>query len=460
MTMHVLNAFLGPADAHQPPDDAVSRNVATVDLLGVDGKLRFGLQRVLARIAATGAPATPAAVDLLVLAALVYAADTRISRPQTSQDGWTREITLVVPVVDPAMWTAASGLVARTLRFLTGDRWELRFRQAPTDRRPGDLPASLNGTARRFDLVSLLSGGLDSLVGAIDLLSEGANPLFASHGGDGAVSGPQRRLFEALDRSFPREGGLARIRLGLTVPRGLVPGVGSEDTTRGRSFLFFALGIAAGSGFGRPFELWVPENGLISLNVPLDPTRLGSNSTRTTHPFYIHRWNELLRGIGIEATVRNPYLLKTKGEMVRECADAGALELLAPLSSSCAHPASKRWNAGKDHCGYCLPCIIRKGAFLSAPWGNDPTEYSVPDLAESPRDTETAEGKQVRGVQFALARLRRSPETAKTLVYVPGPLAEDAALVPELVALYERGMNEVAPIVDGVTTYSSDLARD
>jgi hypothetical protein len=33
------------------------------------------------------------------------------------------------------------------------------------------------------------------------------------------------------------------------------------------------------------FILHVPENGLIVINVPLDPLRLGAFSTRTTHPF-------------------------------------------------------------------------------------------------------------------------------------------------------------------------------
>src|SRR6266852_896439 len=55
----------------------------------------------------------------------------------------------------------------------------------------------------------------------------------------------------------------------------------------------------AGSGFEKRFVLYVPENGLIALNVPLDPLRLGSFSTRTTHPFYIARWNELLKMVGM-----------------------------------------------------------------------------------------------------------------------------------------------------------------
>ncbi|MBA4788395.1 MAG: hypothetical protein H2042_01730 [Rhizobiales bacterium] len=460
MTNYVINAILGPHDGYLPDlrDDEVC---TAVDLLDPNGRLRFGLQGALAKIAAFGTPATPTAVDLLIVAAIVHAADTRISRWQTAQDAWTREIKIVVPVADPAVWNAAAPLLKRMLRFLTGDRWELSFRKSPPDRRPGDMASSLHGTARQFDCVSLFSGGLDSLIGAVDLLDRGRTPLFASHGGDGAVSGPQRRLFDALGKTFVRQGGLARVRLGLTIPKQLVPGVGSEDTTRGRSFLFFSLGAAAGSGFGRSFELRVPENGLISLNVPLDSTRLGSNSTRTTHPFYIHRWNELLKTLGIPATVVNPYWSKTKGEMVAECANQTVLEALSPLSSSCAHPASKRWNQGKDHCGYCLPCIIRKGALLKAPWAvKDATDYSVPDLAAQPRNTHTAEGKQVRGVQFALARLRSKPEIAKVLVYVPGRLVEDVDIVPELVSVYERGMAEVAPVVDGVVTYSSDLIRE
>lgn len=57
----------------------------------------------------------------------------------------------------------------------------------------------------------------------------------------------------------------------MTFDDGLVEGVGSENSTRGRSFLFCSLGIFAGTGLGRHFTLRVPENELIALNVPLDP---------------------------------------------------------------------------------------------------------------------------------------------------------------------------------------------
>jgi len=54
-------------------------------------------------------------IDLLVLAAHVHAADTRISRAEQSQDSWTREIRLVVPVSDPARWGTAAPMLKKSL---------------------------------------------------------------------------------------------------------------------------------------------------------------------------------------------------------------------------------------------------------------------------------------------------------------------------------------------------------
>lgn len=107
--------------------------------------------------------------------------------------------------------------------------------------------------------------------------------MLVSHFGEGATSDAQGKLFAALKRHYGKSL-FERLRVGMTFVDGLVEDVGSENSTRGRSFLFFALGVFAGTGLGKAFTLRVPENGLIALNVPLDPLRLGSNSTRTTHP--------------------------------------------------------------------------------------------------------------------------------------------------------------------------------
>ncbi|GLS32583.1 hypothetical protein SAMN04488498_14819 [Mesorhizobium albiziae] len=134
-----------------------------------------------------------------------------------------------------------------------------------------------------FDDLALFSGGLDSLIGAIDALEDGRTPLLISHAGEGATSDAQSTIFDTLKTHY-RGRAFDRLRLWMAFPDGFVRGSGGENTTRGRSFLFFALGVFAGSGFEAPFTLKVPENGLIAVNVPLDPLRLGALSTRTTHP--------------------------------------------------------------------------------------------------------------------------------------------------------------------------------
>jgi hypothetical protein len=457
VTIHALVGHLGPADQYEPPaEDGVA--FTRLDLVGGERRLRYDIGQALDELRAMRVRPTEIGVDLMVVAVLVHALDTRVSRAVNAQDAWSRELRLVVPVSDPERWQAAAPVLQRMLRFLTGDHWEATFRPRPrgfANISPAALP---NVEAPEFDGVSLYSGGLDSLIGALDTLASRMRPLFVSHRGEGAVSGPQGALFkamaEAVARTQPtnRNRALNGLRYSLTFDKNLI--AGKEDSTRGRSFLFLALGAFAGSGLQVPFDLRIPENGLIALNVPLDPTRIGSNSTRTTHPYYLRRWNELLGLVGIPGTVTNPYWDRTKGEMVGRCQLPDALRELIPLSVSCAHPSIKRFNRdNKNHCGTCVPCIIRRAAIEAALGaGNDPTGYRCEDLTAQPLSAKGKDGKQVRGFQYALDRLAREPGLSRIVVHKPGPLREDVANLDRLVGVYERGMMEVGRLLQGVKT--------
>ena len=427
-----------------------------LQLVAGEKSLDHGIGGALTSLKRIGVFPSEIGIDLLVLAAHVHAADTRISRVEQSQDSWTREIRLVVPVSDPVRWKNAMPTLKKSLNFLTGDRWTIDFRARPARfvTIAQEIPHSL--IAPPFDSLSLFSGGLDSLIGALDLLEEGASPLLVSHFGEGATSDAQTKLFESLKRHYNKSP-FERLRVGMTFDDGLVEGVGSENSTRGRSFLFFALGVFAGTGLGTRFTLRVPENGLIALNVPLDPLRLGSNSTRTTHPYYIARWNELLGTLGIDGEIRNTYWNKTKGEMAAECRNPALLRQMAIHSLSCSSPTKGRWQGhGIEHCGYCLPCLIRRSALMTA-WGaeNDATTYTVPNLHTQPLDTRESIGKQVRSFQYAIERLREKPQLANLLIHKPGSLTDVAVHLDELADVYRRGLREVAQLIDGVETRPS-----
>lgn len=450
MRRHVIIGRFGLLDKEKV--STASDEIPTeLNLVAGAKRLDHGMGGALDDLAALGVFPTDRGLDLLVLAAHVHAADTRLSRVTESQDSWTREIRLVVPVGDPGRWTAVTALLTRMLDFLTGDRWALTFRQ-----RPPPFAAVVSVPPKQigqppFDGLSLFSGGLDSLIGAIDTLERGGLPLFVSHAGEGASSDAQNTCFDALKANY-KSRSLSRLRVWMTFPKALVRHVAPEDTTRGRSFLFIALGVFAGTGLSRPFTLRVPENGLIALNVPLDPLRLGSLSTRTTHPFYLARWNELLETIGIPGRVENPYWNKTKGEMVAACANQKLLQTLVPSSLSCSSPTKGRWRGrGIEHCGYCLPCLIRRAA-LEVAFGhaNDSTSYTVRDLKARILNTRQSGGEQVRSLQLAVERLRSRPDLAKILIHKPGPLSDVAADLSDLAGVYRRGMSEVGALLAGV----------
>lgn len=423
-------------------------------LLSAQNKLEHGIGTALDDLAKIGVFPSLIAIDLLVIAAHVHTADTRISRVTESQDSWTREIRAVVPVSDVVIWNKARTVLRRTLNFLTGDLWEVEFRPIPNSlpniKPTGTLP--LEGIP--FDGVSLFSGGLDSLIGAIDMIEGGKTPLLVSHASDGNTSNAQRGCYQELKEKYSSNQ-FSRLRLWMDMSDIKVKDSERETSTRGRSFLFFAAGIFAGSGIDRPFILTVPENGLIALNVPLDPLRLGSHSTRTTHPFYIARWNELLRIVGIPAKIVNPYWDKTKGEMAANCSNKELLKSIAPNSMSCAHPTeATRHHVPAQHCGYCLPCLIRRAALAKGlGTGGDTTVYRLNDLAAQPLDSTRAEGVQVRSFQYAIDRLSTRPQLATTLIHINGSLSDETPEQQEALAgVYSRGLDEAGQILKGVQT--------
>lgn len=422
-----------------------------IDFLDPDRRLAYGIGQAVHQLSAFGLRPPETAVDLMVVAALVNAGDTRISRKANAQDGWTREIDLYVPVSDPKPWTRSADHLAGLLKFLTGDRWRLIFRARPRRAR-ALVPAPAQLGLESFDGVSLFSGGLDSLVGAVDHLAAGARPLFVSHYWDGETAKAQAYLLKALRRRFPDpEVRALRVRLGFG-KRDLDTGE-TENTQRGRSFLFYAMASFAAASFGRQTSVTIPENGLIALNVPLDSLRLGALSTRTAHPHFIAGMGRLLEMIGLPVTLLNPYRHRTKGEMVATCRDLAFLHDVVDASMSCSAPAKFRFKGlPPQHCGYCVPCLIRRASLDTGLGAPDPTVYYIKDLTGRTLRSDRPEGEHVRAFQLMARRLGARPELAKILVHKPGPLTDVPGELPAYVEVFGRGVSEVSKMLGSART--------
>lgn len=448
MKRHSIVVRLNPADTNGVRISDGSSQVTELHFIDARRRVGHGIGQMLGQLAQRGMYPPEAAIDLAILAAAVTAADTRISRAADAQDSWTREIDLYIPVTEPENWSANSGLIERILQFLTGDIWRIAFRARQDNMNTLiDRPSEWIGPS--FDCVSLFSGGLDSFVGAIDLLEAGNDPLFVSHYRDASTKSQETcavSLSEAYGDMGPRH-----VRANVSFDKSDMAGTGTETTTRGRSFIFFALAALAASALEDITPIFVPENGLISLNVPLDPLRLGAWSTRTTHPFYMARWQELLDNLGLGVRLLNPYRFRTKGEMLASCRNEAFLRNAVSNTISCSSIVKGRWKGlSPCHCGYCLPCLIRR-ASIRAAFGDDPTRYSIPDLKERALDARQAESTNVRALQLMSHRLVESPALADVLVHKTGPLSDySAEEIAEYAAVFRRGIAEVGALVDGV----------
>lgn len=298
---------------------------------------------------------TEVALDFTIIAMAVVAADKAVLR-RNSADGWTRKIELYIYLHDGDKWRYEKKKLEDMLRFLSGDFWELNINDLPES-----LVPSQKYDLRKQDCICLLSGGMDSLVGAIDLHEEGRKPLFVSQ----IVRG---------DKDHQKEYAMKFGIDNLCQWSNSVNKKGkSENSTRARSIIFFAFALLASCGIdtnaqGRK-ELFVPENGYISLNIPLDPLRSGSLSTKTTHPIYMKALQEIWNDVGINIDFVLPYKYKTKGEVLQECKNQDLMKEFIFGSTSCG----KYQRYGLRHCGVCVPCLVRRASFLKNKL-NDKTE--------------------------------------------------------------------------------------
>jgi hypothetical protein len=130
MRRQLLAGRFGPDD-HFDVKVGADEQRTYLQLVAGKKSLDHGIGSALTSLKKIGVFPSEIGIDLVVLAAHVHAADTRISRAEQSQDSWTREIRLVVPVSDPVRWGSAVSTLKKMLDFLTGDRWTIGFRARP-----------------------------------------------------------------------------------------------------------------------------------------------------------------------------------------------------------------------------------------------------------------------------------------------------------------------------------------
>lgn len=365
--------------------------------------------------------------DLLSLALSVASCDLAGHR-NLSPDGWTREFEVEVAVDDPDFWNTLVPIIEKYLSFLTTDIWNVIF--ISDGFQPSRPKTELFCNAKE---VVLLSGGLDSYVGGIDLVAKGVEILPVSH----LVRGDAEKQV-----AFARQLGGADNHLQMN-HNIQVPDAEVTPSQRARSIIFLSYGVLAATTLGiyragSSVLLNTCENGLIAINPPLTPLRIGSLSTRTMHPYGLALFQEILDAADLKVQVLNPYAHKTKGEMLKECTNQTMLAKHAHETTSCG----RFLRYGYQHCGRCVPCLIRRAAFNA--WGIvDRTEYKFRDLSID--DADHGRFDDVRSLSMAAIEMQSLGVHRWIGASLASTLVKDRDL---LMGVVERGLDEVKSFLD------------
>jgi hypothetical protein len=420
---------------------------ALVNILNDDGTRLCQMDIEYSKLASLG-QTNEIAIDFLLLAASVYNLDKLVLR-NNAPDCWHRKFAVQLPVSNVRMWGSVKNDLDQCISFLTGDSWDVNFiaQEASLNHfnKTVILPQAGNAAA-------LFSGGLDSLVGAIDWLesNNGHHLCLVGHH-DGRIAGTygdQNNLLEILKTEYSGRITDILVRIGhnseSTKER--------ESSLRARSLLFAALGIFVASILGPNTPLFIPENGTIALNIPLTPSRRGSCSTRTAHPYYLYMLSRIFTKLGLTNPFINPLGLKTKGEAVQQCLNQKILKDTSEISVSCAkrgHPVHRTYTGSEaKSCGRCMPCIYRRAALHTV--GLDNERYGD-DICRGEVDISKTEAKSndLRAC-FNFLRWNPSIDEISTMLIANGSL--DVGQLPSYAAMVQRTMNEIRTLLHDKAT--------
>ena len=329
---------------------------------------------------------SPRLMDFLEIAAYVFTADCSTPRGEWTdakrEEPWGRDLAFLIAVREPKFWEAprVKSLMEGVLRFLSDDTYSFQFVPLEADRR-GQTPYfefhdQNDWPFHKPDRVLMFSGGLDSLAGIVDTAASGGKSVLISHRPVSTLYARQRKLFGELDKKFP--GQLIHIPVWINKDERF----GREPTQRTRSFLFAALGtLVAQSVDACGIRFY--ENGVLSVNLPVAEEVLRARASRTTHPVALHMLASLAAAVTErELPIDNPFLFKTKTEVMQILSTHDATDLIA-LTCSCSHLMFQ--SGEKRHCGSCSQCIDRRFAVAGAGLvSKDPETDYVSDVFVGP----------------------------------------------------------------------------
>ncbi len=331
----------------------------------------------------------PEIYDAFLLAAAVEFCDRTHRRPAL---GWSRDITLSLPVHDPSKWNQQDVLDAlhQALEFLTGDCWHITFtqRQKAATRPQQGL---FNLTTGAVGVIPF-SEGLDSnAVGAL-LSKEYGKSLVRVRLG-------KKRCDQPEDEHGKKEPFAA-------IPYNVRPGEHRfvESSARTRGFKFAMLsGLAAYLAEAK--KVFVPESGQGALGPSLVTVGQSYEDFRN-HPRFTLKMSAFLKALlNHDVVFEFPRLWYTKGETLTAYAALNGLTPEWGKMRSCWQDNRQVSIGGRRRqCGICAACMLRRLSLHAAKIDDPNQNYIWENLSASTFEAGAADSfNKITKMQFQYA---------------------------------------------------------
>lgn len=297
--------------------------------------------------------------DLLEIAAYVYAGDRKISRgaiDQVEYQSWSRNLHYVIKVQDIEFWNniEVKSSLKKALEFVSGDKkYEFTFESGrPTNKYNLFDENEFKIQTKRKTNIILFSGGLDSLAGVLETLSNSINDVcLVSHkSSSGSSSSARNRILAELNKKFPNRCKYYEFKCNLSGIRGV------DESQRTRSFLYSSIAFALSTAYSTN-NIYYYENGITSINFMDSQDLINARASRTTHPKTIGLFNKFFQQFNNKFVIQFPYLYHTKSDVIGIIKQIDLIDYIR-ISVSCSKIFK---DIGEHtHCGGCSQCIDRK----------------------------------------------------------------------------------------------------
>ncbi|MGY0694089.1 7-cyano-7-deazaguanine synthase [Virgibacillus sp. FSP13] len=276
------------------------------------------------------------ALDLVTIMGSIYCADIYLSKVGNKP----REIDLKIPLFQSNLWENTRREIEELVNWVSGDEFKISFCENKLNPFESiSLPINFN-----FD-TTLFSGGLDSLAGAFVNYKKGINSDYIGFINKAEEGTRQKKVAKFYRKKFSAE---SKVQL---VDK---PNLSKSNYTQAtRSLLYIALAVA-NSQFNNSHEVYLYENGILSLN----PEISGRFTTKTTHPKTIHKYSIILYKQGFDVKINHPFMFETKGQIIDNMDKDFKSQI--QYTFTCGQGRTHPERIHKGQCGICIPCLLRK----------------------------------------------------------------------------------------------------